>query len=205
MIRTILPKLAVPIFALLLIGAILTPTYATAGVNIVLCSTDKNNPTTGNLAGIIILEESSGANCYLGDKNVATTVGAVDIHDAHKVNIVNTVISGGTHIINTNGDDGKIKFKDNYLGANVEIEFNDTSHLEVKDNHATAVPTISISILGNTTDILKVEGNTADSITLSCNIVNDSASCKHNDPEEIGAGNTYDGKNKGCPVGGFCF
>ena len=163
------------------------------------CSTDKFNPTIGDLSSYTIVIANAGDNCYLGQYGETTEVDGVHLEDAGKVNVVNTEIGYyGTEI---DGTTDYVKFKDNELHSHAFISDNDVTHLEVMDNYVfTGYTTPTIFIDDNTTNLLKVVGNSV-SVSIDDNIIDFFAFCKNNTPEaESWVANTYNGKNKGCPV-----
>jgi len=183
-----IPILAIPIVAALLIGVLMTPAHA--GLPITTCSQDKTSPTTGDQGGNEVREEAAGAKCYIDGASNLT----VDIHDASKVFILNSDISGATHITGTTD---KLKVEGNTFQDNVVIDGNNVTHLEFKDNYATAA---TVLIQSNTADILKIKDNMVVGVNLSQTTVNDFASCKNNS-DLTGSNNDYNTAkmNQGCP------
>lgn len=157
-----------------------------------ICSTDKNNPTTGDLNSFGIYILNPGDNCYLGDPSsiTSTTVDYIFIEGAGKVVVVNTTMQNGGTIKDTTG---KIKFKENNVDNYVLIYQNDVSQLEVMNNGGSST---SLGVSQNETNTLKISGNTVP-VDSFLNVVNDFAFCKHN--TDLGENdNDYFGKNKGC-------
>ena len=163
---------------------------ANAGLGTV-CSTDKNNPTTGTHGLVFIV--NTGDDCYIGEKGISTTVNLISLDGGGKVVVVNTTAE---EVLIENTSE-KIKFKDNFITDDqVLIRNNNVSHLEIMDNDGTG---ISIIITSNQANILKVVGNSVD-IPMKDNTIDSFAICKNNTPEPHSwAENTYNGKNKGCP------
>ena len=173
---------------------------ASAGmIDMMDCSTDKFNPTIGDLSSYTIVIANAGDNCYLGQYGETTEVLGVNLVDAGKVNVVNTEIGYfGTQI---HGTTDYVKFKDNELHAHAFISANDVTHLEVMDNYVfTGYTTPQIFIDSNTANILKIVGNSI-SVAMKDNTIDFFAFCKNNTPDvHSWAENTYNGKNKGCPT-----
>ncbi len=163
------------------------------------CSTDKFNPTIGDLSSYTIVIANAGDDCYLGQYGEITHVDGVYIVSAGTVNVVNTEIDYlGTYITETTE---KLKFKDNELHSHAYLTNNDVTHLEVMDNYVvTGYVSPTISIGSNTANLFKVVGNSVN-LSIDDNTVDFFAFCKNNTPEALSwFGNTYNGKNKGCPV-----
>jgi hypothetical protein len=186
------------VIASILVASPFAMQSASAGlIDMMDCSTDKFNPTIGDLSSYTIVIANAGDNCYLGQYGETTEVLGVNLEDAGKVNVVNTEIGYlGTEI---DGTTDYVKFKDNELHANALISNNDVTHLEVMDNYLfTGYTTPEISIQQNTANILKIVGNSI-SVSMKDNTIDFFAFCKNNTDVHSWDENTYNGKNKGCP------
>jgi len=187
MTKTI-PILAVPIFAAILIGVMMVPAHA--GVGVVYCSTDKNNPTTGDQNAQTIELESSGDNCYIDG---VFNVYSIRILGANEVKIENTQVDRFVVVQQTTD---KVKVKNNTVAESIDVSFNPADHIQVMHNSAR-----EINLNGNDTKHLQLAGNTVpegNRIFLVGNIVEKFAFCKHNSEDLSGGGNIFLGKNIEC-------